>query len=894
MEDKKSIKLTQKLKNLYQHIYKKINQKYTLIFFAMVFISLVFVLTTVLFEVIPTNESNYYTPFLYIYYPDKKIELYSYLLIIPLIFTLFISYIFVIFKREFIDKFFSVISEKTRINYLFILILADTLLSIRIGKGYTYSSIILFSWIILNVLIPVYFLFKEKINAKLSATEKNKKLICGFLVFVTLFYIFDLIYIFYPHINNRLYLIKEIQNVPLTVKYFDKKKANKDVEKGDIFNKNKNQKVELIDDIDFIEKNHIYGYRKIYDIRDKKKMLDGLNCVKVNNPVALKDSLNEIIDKGHIDVNYSTLTEEFYLNGGFANLVFNYFYVDGDKICSINKLSSNDINLLTKDLLSVEKEEFRKIVDNNYYIPDFEKEQKKLNPVFLLKEKDVLQHLDWNSDFYMEGRWWHHHNHILSAIVKLMNNENPNNIFMQYGLGTNILLSKLLSLKNGYNIGDYSHIINSFYWIYYIPFFIILALIFKNPLMILSSWGLVLSCLNKFIYAHYYIAPGANPIRHFSDIFVAFLFYLYLRYNNKFLLLLIYLFCILGIFLYPTYGLFLSMAFVAAMFVKQIGKKSNFEILTNSLFLILAIVSYMTFNIGLKLEMTAYLDGVNVFLATKPILCLIFMIFILSYALILKNIRTDSIYKNMFMFLILYVQGVCLYYITISEITHFLVMAPIYVLTFFIFLKLLFETFNVKEESVKKILVALFVISFLAAAHSFALNIYDKYHFLRKGKFFENYEWNIDSANFTSSMNPKYIEDSVKLLQNPKYAVGNKKVCLISEADNLLLPLAKVSNMFDYIDLQWYLSTPKVYAGLLKQLKTEKPEYIFVDSFLASGKVESMVTLNLNFDSRMFYWLTLRKYHRIKNMENLFKEVQKDYEPVDESYLLTVYKRKNK
>ena len=839
-----------KFDEIFVSVKQYLKEHFALIHFAICLGFFAIILTTQLFCLIETNPNDFFGAFSWFLYPKKKIELLSYLITVPVLFMLFFAYIGIYLKIDKIKAFLSNLSEKCIYSLLLFDLIINFVISLKMGKGSIYICFIMFIW--LFTLILPFFKAGYRLP-KVNETIKNFSKISFFTV-VSLFLIFNFVILFKSLVSDKLYIYSEAPFIPSETIIGNK----------------------VVDYTSFMEQNYLKGNRKLYDIRTPDKSLDGANCVKVDN-LNLKDKLNIIIDKIYFDNQYR------------IENINNYFYIANNKICSVNPVSESEMKVYQEKLAPKYQNDIQKIAlnsQNNKPLPEgkqFDKFFYQNNGEDILifekanNQNEVLQHV---------GYWLNHQNHILSTISQLNLGRNPNNIFMQYGYGTTLLLQKVLNMYHGFNFGDYYHVLNSFYFIYYLALFALIILLFQKPIAIISAIGLILISLNNFWYVHFHIAPGANPIRHFFDIFAVGALYFYFSKNNKLGLLLADLFCIGGIILYPEYGLFLSLAMIAMFIIKQISQKNVFEIFNSVLLLIASLVTFKLFNIGVNYGLDNFLAGLSGFLATKKIINLIYFIVILAYALIIRNLKTqekeNQIYRNLLLFLILYVQGIILYFLTISEITHFLVLAPVYILTLFVFGKLFFATFKINVNTVLKYFLTICIIYFAGKSLYFHEN--HKSTYIKELKGHPTYEWTMKNANFVSNMNPEYFEDSVKLMQ--KYSTS-PEIYIISQYDGILNLLADKYNAIPYIDLQWYLTKLSIFKDLEKQLKEEKPKYIFVDNTLTMPNMEALV------DSRHFR-LKLQTYHRMKLMRSLFETVKNDYKPVERSYLLTVWERKDK
>lgn len=844
-------------KNFLSKFKAYLNENFILSHVAICFIGFIFVLLTQLYVNIPETVIDYFSPFTVYYFPHKKVELISYLVLVPTLFTLFLLYIPLYINKDKIKSFFKgLYSEKFVLSFLIFDVITNIILSIKMGRYLNYSLCILSIWLLVFIL-PFIKLIKSNIDrSSLKKTLKIFEKVIIILFFI--FTVYNLINIFKPFAIDKLFIYHEFSQIPQST----------------------TMEHSIVDNLEYIEKNQVYGNRKIYDIRNPEKSLDGPNCVEVSNP-DIKNELNSIVEKQHVKIKFCDKTKA----------VRTFFYSSGNKVCSISKLNRYEIIYLKSNIYPTFSDDFDKIIQNNYKITGPYAGGQSFWEV--IKDADFLSKNRQNMVSDYIGLWFHHQNHIMSPISRVNLGQQPNDIFMQYGYGTTLLMQKTLNHFKGFNLGDYFKVLNLFCYVYYFAFLAVLFVIFKKPTIALSAWGLILIPLNKFLYIHWYIAPGANPIRHFFDIFAIFFFYLYLINHKKVNLIVVDLLCLCGIFVYPMYGLFLSMALVAASLIRLIAKKSKFELTNALIFSIVSLIAYKLFSVGVDLSSSNFFNGLSGFLTTKKIILLIFTLIACAYALIIKNIKVTSPYKDLLLFLVLYVQGILLYFLAISEMSHFLVLTPVYIFTFFVFIQLFKESFSIKDNSFEifNLIIFLLVAAILSFV-SFPAHLNDVYVSKVEIKYHPIYEWNIPNSNFKSDMNPKYFADSIKLLKRKEYSVENK-IYMISEYDNFLPLLADKYNAFSYIDLQWYVSQPKVYNEIKSQLISEKPKYIFVDKYLTTDKIESTVFHVPLPQNEGYFEVSLLKYLRLRTLKSLFDEISEDYTPIESSYLLTVYERKN-
>ena len=149
------------------------------------------------------------------------------------------------------------------------------------------------------------------------------------------------------------------------------------------------------------------------------------------------------------------------------------------------------------------------------------------------------------------------------------------------------------------------------------------------------------------------------------------------------------------------------------------------------------------------------------------------------------------------------------------------------------------------------------------------------------------YEWNLDRAKLTSTMDPRYFQNGVELIQ--KYSQG-PKIHIISKYDNFLPFLAGRYSAMPYFEMSKFLISPRETALCVERLLTDRPEYLFVDTDIRRDYVVDMV-------HRFSPWAGLNSISRyrvaqMQLMQKVFATVQDQYELVEQGLILSVYKRR--
>ena len=93
-----------------------------------------------------------------------------------------------------------------------------------------------------------------------------------------------------------------------------------------------------------------------------------------------------------------------------------------------------------------------------------------------------------------------------------------------------------------------------------------------------------------------------------------------------------------------------------------------------------------------------------------------------------------------------------------------------------------------------------------------------------------------------------------------------------------------------FFDLQWFLLSPKQVALSVERIKKNKPQYLFVDTDIErdfNGEILLGGLQSIGFPGEE----SLQRVQRLHLLQEVFQAVKKDYVPVKEGVLLTVYKR---
>ena len=239
------------------------------------------------------------------------------------------------------------------------------------------------------------------------------------------------------------------------------------------------------------------------------------------------------------------------------------------------------------------------------------------------------------------------------------------------------------------------------------------------------------------------------------------------------------------------------------------------------------------------------------------------------------------------LFLLLYTAAVMTYSIWNGSSTYLLVPGPLYALTGLAFSRLLSEKIPLFRLFRQQAAVLLVIIGFGVLLTGGWDQERTRNEFLGILDSHQIYEWDLDRAKLTSTMDPRYFQNGVELIQ--KYSQG-PSIHVISKYDNFLPFLAGRYSAMPYFEMSKFLISPRETALCVERLLTDRPEYLFVDTDIRRDYAADMV-------HRFSPLGTLNGYSRyrvaqMQLMQKVFATVQEQYELVEQGLILSVYKRR--
>jgi len=425
----------------------------------------------------------------------------------------------------------------------------------------------------------------------------------------------------------------------------------------------------------------------------------------------------------------------------------------------------------------------------------------------------------------------HHHNHIYGPINEISLGKDPGQVIMQYGAFITNTLRRIMEYCGGLSISRYFKVFFSFYYAYYLMFLLFLIYCFKDIKIISIVSLLSFACLNYIGFHYIFLGPGTNPIRHFLDLIVILFVILSIRKNNNWYLTGALLFSIASVLVYNLYGLFLLVSLFAIVIIKMITGEYRNKIervfFPALLFLSLgAVLHYLLTQPAGHVDRYFFYGFIGFHFSQYTALA-VFSALIVSYLMLFINWRSMTKNKYVSLFMVIYSQGLLLYYVVITVNDHILSFMPIYLLTGFVLINQFFEINNITTEYRNPILAIILIASMIIFTHS------TYYYYKTKNDYYSNFvnhrthSWNSPRTGFISTMNPEIFQDSIELIN--KYS-RNKGIYIISKYDIFLPFIAGKFSEMPFFDMQWNMIGHKDFEKVVNYLNEKRPEHIFIDS----------------------------------------------------------------
>lgn len=498
------------------------------------------------------------------------------------------------------------------------------------------------------------------------------------------------------------------------------------------------------------------------------------------------------------------------------------------------------------------------------------------------------------------GHYFHHQNALLEPLNAYHLGQPKNKITFLYGFGNTLILTKVMQFFHTYSFQSYTHVLYSFYPLYYFLLFLLSCFLFRDIYLVLLVMVLAVSGLQLLGFESIRFAPGDNPIRHFFDLFVIGSFFLYLsRKSYRWLFLILsFSFALCSIWCDKEFGTIIFIA-LTITFLIQLSisetKKADLFVFAGALIAALKI-GILLKSLGSDPLAIYGLLGVSVAPTSSKILFSVFLLISAVYAIFYYAYK-KGLYKeawlHLSLFLFLYFQGMMVYFIWYTEPGHFFSACWIpFVLMCILFLK------NLSGEDAKKSLFKknIFLVSCcIAFIYLPSLYAYEKSNKAYNDIFLTHYvyHWNFPLASFDTTMNPAPFENGIKLIN--RYNPGSS-IYMISRYDNFLPFLSGKYLAFPYPQLDVSIVSHKEFNRIINIININKPKYIFVDTDIESNHFSDIVNPNSELGLKMgknSFDLSAGRMLDLMNLKNIFNAIEGSYHRVATSSLISVYERNN-
>jgi hypothetical protein len=509
------------------------------------------------------------------------------------------------------------------------------------------------------------------------------------------------------------------------------------------------------------------------------------------------------------------------------------------------------------------------------------------------EEQDFLRKNQFELHWQILNRWvLHHHNFVLGPINEYALGKPLEEINAQYGLFNVVMMKWLLEKTGGISYQNYFRKWYAWWLVYYVLFVALAYLLLRNVYYVTLVCVLAFGFINKIDYQFLFLGPGLNPIRHFLDLPVMACLCWYLKTARAGVLVLAVLFGLIGLVNNKEFGVFLIVALVVTLLVRdwQEGEHRRHPEVKWVVGAAVVLGLILLWGIpGRDIMSQYYHQGFLGFPTSRQRLYLILFIISGCYLLLLRMEHVANEWKYLALFLLLYSQGLLVYGLWGGTDKHLLNISAVLVLSAVMFLKLVIDQSRLKVY--EQVLVGALIVGALGFVYVPGLFAYytTKSEYEQVFATHRTYEWNLERAQFRSTMDPKHFADSVSLIQ--QYANPENGIYIISKYDNVLPFLAKKYSAMPFFDVPWMLLTENEISLCVESIKTKKPPYLFVDTDIERNLNGEIVSARIPFVSDPGGESLLR-VQRLSLLKEVFAAVKDDYGPEMSRGLLTVYKRK--
>jgi hypothetical protein len=497
-------------------------------------------------------------------------------------------------------------------------------------------------------------------------------------------------------------------------------------------------------------------------------------------------------------------------------------------------------------------------------------------------------------EYQSQAGWiMHHHNTLLAPVNEYALGKKATEINHQYGWLNTLALKHLMTLTGGVTLHNYFRVLYSFYPIYYALFLALAFLILRNPWYVLLTAALSFAFLNRLNYVHILLAPGFNPVRQLSWLFVTGFLFLYLRNDRRVYLLCTLLFSLVAILSNKEFGAFLVAALVTSLALRMVHERKG--LLTGDLgcvagAVLCALALLLFGQIGKNPIGHYYLKGISGPPMGPVTLSAIIVALTICYGYFLLVIRLREPLKYLAFFLFIYCQGILTYYVWNSAPNHFYSIATPIILAVVLLVKL-----GISGRAEGKAGARVLAGATLAAV--LFLYIPAVYDYVQEKRMYESifanrkvYAWDLPAASIKTTMDPKPLAEASRLIQ--RYSGGSNAIYLISKYDNILPFLARKYSAMPFSEVATSLLTPVEVQLCVDTIEHKQPQYLFVDTDLAENARSGGIDRNHPIYRLLSEHFDIGpKVSMLGELARVFLGIESLYRPVERGELISVFQR---
>ncbi len=489
---------------------------------------------------------------------------------------------------------------------------------------------------------------------------------------------------------------------------------------------------------------------------------------------------------------------------------------------------------------------------------------------------------------------FHHHFQFLNPIKELTEGRSKREIVALYG-NNFIPLTSLMQWSGGVTYTAFLAVIFSIYIIYLASVLAVTSYIFRDlryvAIIFLSSVGLV----NALGYITIFVGLGYSPIRHFLDIFVVLSLFQYLNSKRTLWLAGTVVLASLSVCLDRFFGSFVFIALLVLLAIRLIcghaySKRDEAAAIIVSVptFIALFVISGQVVAASPYTE--GFLDGVWGFPVSNVQMALFLMGFVFGYiwlAYLMSRHFDQRHYLTLF--LLLYVQLLLVYWITVPNYGHLYAVLPMAIFAGVSLLRFGIAPLmpRIIERPVVAGVLGMAVLVSLWGSHNFnitrgSMESVEKNHRI--------YDWDFSNMKIRSTMTPEPFANSIRLIQ--KYAPQRKGIYILSQFDTVLTWLSDNYSLMPFFDLGSFLNSPTSERKAVERLTAGKPAILFVDTCIKCSPEILRLGRTLPGLEPAYTDRIREKIDRLRHLRDVFSAIENDYELVEKGMLISVYRRK--